>query len=82
MPSVISMTYEEILRALAALPPEGRQQAAEFIASLQEQYAGSSAGSENGHLDLGSFAFVGMWHDREDMQDSNRWLRRHRESEW
>ena len=26
--------------------------------------------------------FIGMWRDREDMQDSGAWVRRVRESEW
>ena len=32
--------------------------------------------------ELADEPFIGMWRDREDMQDSSAWVRRVRESEW
>ena len=76
------MTYEEILREFAALPPEGQERAAEFISSLREYYAREGGNSGHGRVDLGSLGFFGMWRDRADMQNASQWLRKHREHEW
>ena len=76
------MTYEEILREFASLPPEGQEKAAEFISSLREYYAREGAPSRHRRVDFGSLGFFGMWRDRADMQDSGKWLRQHREHEW
>lgn len=75
------MTYEEILRELASLPPEGQKEAGDFITFLHERYSRSSS-SEQAARDLASLGFVGMWRDREDMRDSAAWVRNLREREW
>ena len=75
------MTHEEILRELNLLPPEGQRQVADFIARLREQYARSQS-SESITSDLVQDSFIGMWQDREDMQDSSAWVRNLREHEW
>jgi hypothetical protein len=75
----VYMTYEEILRELASLPPEGQKEAADFIATLRERYSRST---EKVGGELASLSFVGMWRDREDMADSTAWVRSLREREW
>ena len=75
------MTYEEIIRELASLPPEGQKEAADFIASLHDRYA-RSVSREQTKPDLLSLKFVGMWRDRDDMRDSTAWVRGLREREW
>ena len=75
------MTYEEIIRELASLPPEGQKEAADFIASLHDRYSRSPS-SEQTDRNLLELEFVGMWRDREDMRDSTAWVRRLREHEW
>jgi hypothetical protein len=72
------MTQEEILRELASLPPEGQRQVADFIALLRERYARSQSPEPITSDDT----FIGMWRDREDMQDSSTWVRNLRENEW
>ena len=44
----------------------------------------SSQSSEVTHqpLDLTNSAFVGMWKDRADMQDSTGWVRQQRQQQW
>jgi hypothetical protein len=74
------MTHEDILQELASLPPEGQEKAAEFIARLREYYARQS--SERSQFAFSNFGFFGIWRDREDMQDSGKWLRQLREREW
>ena len=76
------MTDEEILREFASLPPEGQRQVVEFIAFLRQRYGRDSRDTESGASDLATASFVGMWRDREDLQDSSAWVRRSREGEW
>jgi len=75
------MTHEELLRELDSLPPEGQRQVADFIALLRERYARPQS-SEPVTSDLAQDGFIGMWQDREDMQDSSAWVRNLREREW
>jgi hypothetical protein len=75
------MTYEEILRGLASLPPEGQKEAADFITLLHERYSRSVSAREGGG-DFTDLGFVGMWRDRDDMRDSTDWVRTLREREW
>ena len=76
------MTDEEILRELSALPPEGQRQVAAFIAVLRERYSRPRPGKQPEPSALHQDGFVGMWRDREDMQDSSAWVRGSREREW
>jgi hypothetical protein len=76
------MTHEEILRELASLPPEGQRQVADFIAFLRGQYARSQSPEQSVTSDLAQDSFIGMWGDREDLQDSSVWVRNLREREW
>jgi hypothetical protein len=74
------MTNEELLRQFASLPPEGQRQVLELIAALRERFdASRPPGDSSGLEDDG---FVGMWRDREDMEDSGAWVRGVREREW
>ena len=75
------MTYEEIIRELASLPPEGQKEAADFIASLHDRYV-RSVSSRQTEPDLLGLKFVGMWRDRADMRDSTAWVKGLREREW
>jgi hypothetical protein len=76
------MSHEEILRELAALPPEGQRQVAEFIVALRERYGHSQSSELPETSDLAEESFIGMWRDREDMLDSSAWVRSSREREW
>jgi hypothetical protein len=76
------MTQEEILHQLESLPPEGQRQVIDFIAFLRQHYAHLNQVREAGNSDLSQNDFIGMWRDREEMQDSSAWVRSQRESEW
>ena len=76
------METEEIIRELASLPPEGRQQVAKFISSLRKRYARSTAGKLTKRLPLKREKFIGMWRDREDLKDSTAWVRSVRKNVW
>jgi len=77
---MIRMTPEQMLRELAALPPAAQQQVADFVAFLRMHYR--SPQEKPKELALEDEPFVGMWRDRQDMQDSNAWVRDRRRQEW
>ena len=76
------MNQEEILREILSLPPEGQRQVADFVARLRERYQRSQSIEKPGGPDLAKDSFIGMWRDREDVQDSSAWVRKARELEW
>jgi hypothetical protein len=76
------MKQEEILREILSLPPEGQRQVADFIARLRERYRRSQSIESPESSDLDKDSFIGMWQDRDDLQDSGDWVRKVRESEW
>lgn len=74
------MTNEEIIREFAALPPEARREAESFIAFLRQRYGAKN--EKKAKVDLLEESFVGMWKDREDLQDSLAFVRELRQNEW
>lgn len=74
------MTNEELLREIAALPPEGQRLVESFLASMRQRYARQDAPLPSAPLLCESF--IGMWRDRDEMTDSTMWVRNLRASEW
>ena len=76
------MTQEQILQEIAALPLEGQQQVERFVHLLREAYGSATRAAQPPNSDWQTEGFIGMWRDRDDMQDSSAWVRNRRESEW
>jgi len=78
------MEVEKMLQKLSDLPQDAQQEANDFIdfLLLRYRYSPSCSSSSQSHRSLMDEPFVGMWKDREDMQDSNAWLRKVRHQEW
>ena len=76
------MSNEDILSQFNSLPPEGQRQVIDFLAFLQQRYGSSQSVEEQKLLELEGEGFIGMWQDREEMQDSSAWVRSSREREW
>ena len=76
------MNYEDVLSQFNSLPPEGQRQVIDFIASLRQRYSSSQATDNKALLELTEEGFIGMWRDRDDMQDTTTWVRNNREREW
>lgn len=74
------MTNEEILREIAALPPEGRNLLENFLEFMRQRYSNQNTPAPNTLLPNESF--IGMWRDRDEMTDSSAWIRSLRTSEW
>ena len=64
------------------LPPEAQQQVIDFIAFLRTRYMSSRSRKTTRRTKLTDEAFIGMWCDREDLQNSSAWVRNVREREW
>lgn len=77
----VQMREERIWREYAALPPELQKQVADFITFLRTRYVPPRV-SKPARRKLANEPFIGMWQNREDMQDSSAWVRRIRQSEW
>lgn len=74
------MTNEEILREIAALPPEGRNLVENFLGFMRQRYARQEVPTLG--TPLLSDNFIGMWRDRDEMSDSTTWVRNLRAAEW
>jgi hypothetical protein len=79
----VAMNQEKIWREFAALPPEAQQLVADFIAFLRTRDKQARSGKKVKPAgNLMDEAFIGIWRDRTDMQDSSAWVRHVREREW
>jgi hypothetical protein len=76
------MNREKVWEDFTALPLEAQQQAADFIAFLRSRYRQFTPDQKANLTDLGNEAFIGMWRDRVDMEDSSQWVRDVRRREW
>ena len=68
------MKDEEVIREFFNLPPEGQAQVEDLIKTLRARYGSPRANRNVTTLDLSEESFVGMWKDREDMQNSSAWF--------
>lgn len=66
----------------SSLPPEAQQQVMDFIAFLQSRYKPSRFRRRTNSPKLAEEIFVGIWRDRDDLQDSSAWVRSLRKHEW
>jgi len=76
------MEAKSIVREVAALPPEARQQIIDFVAFLKARYSRVPAARKSKPTELAKEPFVGMWKTRRDLQDSQAWVRSLRQCEW
>jgi hypothetical protein len=76
------MREEKIWREYTALPPELQKQVADFIAFLRTRYVPSRVSKTTKRTKLANEPFIGLWRNREDVQDSSAWVRSIRQREW
>ena len=73
--------FDDLCGEIWSLPVEAQRQVAEFVAFLRLRHS-SSRTSRAPKVPLGDEPFIGMWRDRQDLQDSTEWVRRTRRKEW
>ena len=77
------MNSERVWRDFDALPLQQQRQVADFIAFLLSRSGRArSMAKTAAKRPLTSEPLVGLWRDREDMQDSSAWVRNLRAREW
>ena len=64
------------------LPPEAQRQVIDFIAFLRARSASPRPRRTSKPTKLANEAFIGIWRNRKDMQDSTAWVRNARQREW
>ena len=76
------MTQQELLDEFLSLPVEAQRQVVNSIAFLRQSYTLPQPAPQGLDVDLISDQFIGMWRDRQDLANSNAWVRSVRENEW
>ena len=76
------MNQEELWREIKSLPPQAQRELADFVAFLRFRYKPPCPTDKSRKTELADEPFVGMWRDREDMEDSSKWVRATRNREW
>ncbi len=76
------MESSNLARDIASLPPEAQRQVADFVAFLKLRYRRRSPVKVSSVTELADEPFIGMWHDREDMNDSSAWVSQLRDRDW
>lgn len=76
------MKQDRLWREFNSLPPELQKQAAKFISSLRKRNAPPRLRKNGKRTSLASEPFIGLWRDREDLQESSAWVREIRRREW
>jgi len=77
------MSEKELIKRIKKLPSEAQQEAADFVEYLSQKYIQQPIDSNSTKKkSILESSFRGMWKDREDMQDSTKWVRELRKSRW
>lgn len=77
------MSEKELIKQIRKLPSEGQQEAADFVEFLTKKYLRKDEESDSPKKkSILENSFRGSWKDREDLQDSTKWVRERRQSRW
>lgn len=77
------MELQDIWQQFTTLPPDAQQEVADFIVLLKQRKTRQSQSQPQlNQQNLREESFIGLWQEREDLQDSTQWVRAIRSSEW
>lgn len=76
------MTQRQFMEEYISLPEEAQRQVADFVAFLRQRYAVTPSVPQARTTDLETEPFIGMWCNRQDLEDSTAWVRGTRKAEW
>lgn len=80
--AVTETDIETTVRQFKELPSERQREAADVIAFLSALPRSEPGGEHSPACALKDESYVGMWKDREDMDDATRWVRELRRKQW
>lgn len=72
---------QDIWQQFITLPPNAQALVADFIAFLKQRYQQPQSTEQQEQQDWRDEPFIGIWQDRENLQDSTQWVRATRSSE-
>ncbi len=76
------MNQEKVLHDIISLPQFAQTEIFDFIDFMKLRY-GKPPEQRNEHLpSIETEPFIGMWHNRHEMDDSRNWVRNLRQNEW
>lgn len=76
------MTQQQLMDEYISLPDEAKRQVADFVAFLRQRYTAAPSMPQARTADLETEPFIGMWRNRQDLEDSITWVRNTRKAEW
>jgi hypothetical protein len=76
------MDQRQILQEFSALPPEAQKLVAELIVLLGKRNQRPRPVQKIKPIPIIKEKFIGIWQNREDMQDSHAYVRNLRQHEW
>jgi hypothetical protein len=76
------MNQAKIFADYSALPPEAQKLVADLVAFLNKQHRSSKRRAKAKPTRLTDENFIGIWKDRDEMQDSTAYVRELRRHEW
>ncbi|MBM4257738.1 MAG: DUF2281 domain-containing protein [Deltaproteobacteria bacterium] len=76
------MTQQQLIDEYISLPKEAQHQVADFVAFLRQRYKAAPPIQQPRTADLEKEPFIGMWRNRQDLDDSTTWVRNTRKAEW
>jgi hypothetical protein len=76
------MNQAKLFTQFSALPAEAQKVVADLIILLSKQPRAKKSGSAATLSRLSEEKFIGLWKDREEMQDSHAYIRTLRQQEW
>jgi hypothetical protein len=76
------MTQQQFIDEYGSLPAEAQRQVVDFVAFLRQRYTAAPSMPQARTADLETEPFIGMWRNRQDLEDSTTWVRNTRKAEW
>jgi len=77
------MSEKELIKQIRKLPFEAQQEAADFVEFLSKKYIQNPEETDTSKKkSILQNSFRGFWKDRDDLQDSTKWVRELRKSRW
>lgn len=77
------MSEKELIKQIRKLPTEAQQEAADFVEFLSKKYIQKPEETDfTKKKSIVENSFRGVWKDRDDLQDSTKWVRELRKSRW
>lgn len=77
------MSEKELIKLIMKLPSEAQQEAADFVEFLSKKYIQKPEETDSSkRKSILQNSFRGIWKDRDELQDSTKWVRELRKSRW